>query len=387
MKIKLQIRGKLFISHFLAVFLVSGSIGTYFYTSAMDSLIGSLQGRLKSSSALIGQVIDARELEGIRETQDTKNPVYERYLSLLRTFRKTNPDIAFLYIMRLEKEGTVFVVDSDETDAQALPGKVYTLSLPALSEGFLRPTADDKINTDEWGAFMSGYAPIKNGQGRYLVGMDMRADEVKRKLQQLRISGLISLFGSLILAIVFSHFLSGHFVRRIRSLVDNCRALAQGSPFRSITSQAGDELDGLIKDFNSMTLQLEQSRVENKKAKEALEEANEELEERVQERTSEITNVNRKLVDENTERKKAEQEKEALITELKETISQVKTLKGLLPICSACKNIRDDKGYWNQIESYIKDHSEAEFSHGICPDCAKKLYPELSKWKQADDAL
>jgi hypothetical protein len=82
-----------------------------------------------------------------------------------------------------------------------------------------------------------------------------------------------------------------------------------------------------------------------------------------------------------------QQEKEALITELKETISQVKTLKGLLPICSACKNIRDDKGYWNQIELYIKDHSEAEFSHGICPDCAKKLYPELSKWKQVDDTL
>ncbi len=387
MKIPLHIRGKLFISHFLAVLLVSGSIGTYFYLSSMDSLIGSLQGRLKSSAALIGQVIDARELEGIREAQDTKSPVYGKYLSLLRTFRKTNPDIAFLYIMRLEKGGTVFVVDSDETDAQALPGKVYTVSLPALDGGFSRPTADDKINTDEWGSFMSGYAPIKNGQGRYLVGMDMRADEVQRKLYRLRISGLISLFGSLILAVVFSHFLSGHFVRRIRSLVDKCRALVQGNPLTSITSRSGDELDGLIKDFDSMSLQLEQSKMENKKAKDALEEANEELEERVQERTSEITEVNRKLIDENTERRKAEQEKEALIKELKETITQVKTLKGLLPICSSCKNIRDDKGYWNQIELYIKDHSEAEFSHGICPECAKKLYPELSKWKQADDKI
>ena len=62
---------------------------------------------------------------------------------------------------------------------------------------------------------------------------------------------------------------------------------------------------------------------------------------------------------------------------LKEALSKVKLLRGLLPICASCKKIRDDKGYWNQIESYIKKHSMAEFSHGICPECAEKLYPEF----------
>ena len=52
----------------------------------------------------------------------------------------------------------------------------------------------------------------------------------------------------------------------------------------------------------------------------------------------------------------------------------VKTLRGLLPICAHCKKIRDDKGYWNQIEKYIHDHSEADFTHGICPECAKKFF-------------
>lgn len=61
------------------------------------------------------------------------------------------------------------------------------------------------------------------------------------------------------------------------------------------------------------------------------------------------------------------------IEELKAALANVKLLSGLLPICASCKKIRDDKGYWNQIESYIKEHSEAEFSHGICPDCAKAL--------------
>lgn len=74
-------------------------------------------------------------------------------------------------------------------------------------------------------------------------------------------------------------------------------------------------------------------------------------------------------------------EKEKLTNELKDALEKVKLLSGMLPICSACKKIRDDKGYWNQIEVYIRDHSEAEFSHGICPECAKRLYPNYFKDK------
>lgn len=80
-----------------------------------------------------------------------------------------------------------------------------------------------------------------------------------------------------------------------------------------------------------------------------------------------------------TERKKLEKEREKIIKELQDAITKVRTLSGLLPICSSCKKIRDDKGYWNQIEEYIKKHSEAEFSHSLCPDCVKKLYPEFYK--------
>lgn len=76
-------------------------------------------------------------------------------------------------------------------------------------------------------------------------------------------------------------------------------------------------------------------------------------------------------------RKQAEKEREKLIAELQDAAARIKTLSGLLPICSNCKNIRDDQGYWKQIESYIRDHSEAEFTHSMCPECAKKLYPEF----------
>jgi len=78
-----------------------------------------------------------------------------------------------------------------------------------------------------------------------------------------------------------------------------------------------------------------------------------------------------------TERKLQEREKERLISEIKEALSKVKALEGILPICASCKMIRDEKGKWNPVEFYIRARSTAEFSHGICPDCAKKLYPDF----------
>jgi PAS domain S-box-containing protein len=75
--------------------------------------------------------------------------------------------------------------------------------------------------------------------------------------------------------------------------------------------------------------------------------------------------------------KKAEAERERLVTDLQTALAKVKTLRGLLPICSSCKKIRDDKGYWNQIELYIRERSDASFTHGICPDCAERLYGDM----------
>ena len=78
-----------------------------------------------------------------------------------------------------------------------------------------------------------------------------------------------------------------------------------------------------------------------------------------------------------TKRKQEQEEREKLISELRDALSKIKTLSGFLPICSSCKKIRNDKGYWEQIEVYIRENSDAEFSHSICPECAARLYPEL----------
>jgi hypothetical protein len=101
------------------------------------------------------------------------------------------------------------------------------------------------------------------------------------------------------------------------------------------------------------------------------------LDKKVSERTSELDAANGRLVQEIEERKRTEVEKEQLIAQLQKAMQDVKVLSGFLPICASCKKIRDDSGYWRQIEEYISKHSSALFSHGICPDCVKKLYPEF----------
>jgi hypothetical protein len=93
--------------------------------------------------------------------------------------------------------------------------------------------------------------------------------------------------------------------------------------------------------------------------------------------TTTLLLANMSLEREIDERKRVEEEREKLIHELQEALDKVKILSGLLPICSSCKKIRDDNGCWNQIEVYIRDHSEADFSHSICPVCVKELYLDL----------
>jgi multisubunit Na+/H+ antiporter MnhC subunit len=88
-----------------------------------------------------------------------------------------------------------------------------------------------------------------------------------------------------------------------------------------------------------------------------------------------VSRLRRELRKEIDIRRRAEKEKDRLILDLENALGEIKTLSGLLPICANCKKIRDSQGYWNQVENYLSEHSDADFSHSICPECAAKLYP------------
>jgi hypothetical protein len=99
------------------------------------------------------------------------------------------------------------------------------------------------------------------------------------------------------------------------------------------------------------------------------------------ERIGKLSREKSDLLDYIAERARAEQERERLLNQLQEAMANIKTLRGLLPICSHCKKIRDDTGYWHNVEAYIREHTEAEFSHGICPTCLNKHYPDFEPGK------
>jgi len=87
-----------------------------------------------------------------------------------------------------------------------------------------------------------------------------------------------------------------------------------------------------------------------------------------------------------TERRRADKERDQLIAKLQEAASNIKTLSGLIPICAACKRVRDDQGYWQQVEEYLSAHSQIEFSHGLCPECMAKLYPDAAAQEAKEPA-
>jgi hypothetical protein len=184
-----------------------------------------------------------------------------------------------------------------------------------------------------------------------------RAEGMTLKLSGLFVTVLILLFGTLkwLASRLFLEPLSALQEQAVR-IVSHNSSLGEQIPLPS-----GKELRGLTSAFNVMSLSLEQSLKG--------------LEDRVQERTSELTKANHRLNEEIEVRKKVEETQEKLVSDLKAALGKVRTLSGLLPICASCKKIRDDKGYWNKIETYIRTHSDADFSHCICPECANKLYP------------
>lgn len=281
---------KLFLSHFLAIVLVSGSIGSYFYQNAIDNLLGSLQARLKYSAALLSSAVDPGPLDQITSSADKTLDSYQKGVAHLRGLVASNPDIAFIYVMRRDGADIRFVLDSDP-DSPAEPGELYTVHVHALLAGFSQASSDRELYHDKWGTFMSGFAPLKGGGGRYVIGIDMRADEVANKLNALRTTGVLSLVFSLFLAFLFSHFLARSLVKRINALHRRC--VEVGTLTGAVLDQKGDELDQLAVTFGDMLNRLQQSQAE--------------LEQRVVQRTTELSLANQQLKAEIDQREKIAQ--------------------------------------------------------------------------------
>jgi methyl-accepting chemotaxis protein len=271
-------RTKLLISHFVAMLIIAGSAGAYFYVNISSSLMSPIQNRLQYSVGVISQAIDADTLAGIEGPFDTSKAEYKLALLKLRDFSRLNKDIAFLYIMRKAGDEIQFVVNSDETKEQSMPGSVYGNASSNLHKGFTTAAVEDKIFRDEGGTFLSGYAPLMNGAGRYLLGIDMKADEVGRKFRLLRISGAVFLIASIVIAFLFSRRLFPRFTYPLGVRISCRRAIAVDRLEYRLDSGTNDTLDDLADAFNTVSGQLSASERKQKEAIGALRNSRDEME-------------------------------------------------------------------------------------------------------------
>ncbi len=206
------------------------------------------------------------------------------------------------------------------------------------------------------------YGIIKDSKGKAngLVVIELFYREISNfKRSILWIFLLVSLI-TFIVTISITSLFSKYIIIPINILTYGAKQVGGGNLDYKIEVKRTDEFGVLGNTFNQMVANLKKAYLENKQTNEELNEFKNNLEKLVQERTLQLNKSNSKLGT---------------------ALTEVKSLKGLLPICSSCNNIRDDTGTWTHLESYIRAHSQAEFSHGICPDCARKLYPEMYKNK------
>ena len=253
---------------------------------------------------------------------DCVSPVItERYFEiemLFKDLQASEGDLVYAYV--LGEDGRELV----HTFSGGVPAALKAANpVPPSQEVSAR-----KVETDR-GPVLDVGVPLLQGQAGVLhLGLsEVRINEdVNRIVALILLVAALSLVIGGVVSVVFSRYIT----RPLLTLSGAAEAFGRGESRQPVAVESEDEIGELAKVFNLM--------VEN--------------------------------------RQRAAEERERLIGELRQALGEVKALRGILPICSSCKKVRSDQGSWQQIESYIREHSDAEFSHGICPECAQRLYPE-----------
>jgi HAMP domain-containing protein len=246
--------------------------------------------------------------------------------------------------------GAIFLAPTRFTpDAALVPvpnNESGTASLRILNNELVH---DDVLDYRGVSVFAYG-RPIPKTDWAVVVKIDR--EEVFSDLRNLAILSFIMVIALSIAVLIIAVRLARGMSLPLVELSEAAGEIANGEYGRKVKIRSRDEIGALEKSFNEMSVKLREARSQ--------------LEHKVNELHTEIM-----------ERKIVEAEKERLIAELRSAVNEIKTLKGIIPICSSCKKIRDDKGYWKQLEVYIRDHSDAEFSHGFCPECLAKYESDL----------
>lgn len=269
------------------------------------------------------KLLDKGVMLSKRVAADCVNPLLtERYFEitmLLKDLKASEKDVIYGYV--LNEDGR----DVAHTFAHGAPQELIS-----AHQANLRKSFSTKILFTDKGSIQDIAVPLLHGQiGVLHIGFSEGA--IKKDVSDIVKAIVLFSVVVLLVGIAASLVLSRAITKPLLELAGAAEAFGRGELSTKVDIVSNDEVGELARIFNAMA----------------------------------------------EKRRQIEAQREELISDLQGALAEVNLLSGFLPICSSCKKIRDDKGYWNQLESYISKHSDVEFSHSVCPECARKLYPGL----------
>ena len=327
------------------------------YTEDFDILVGDSKIPLRIGKDGI-LTLGGRKLAGIVSRSPLTLEASGKKLSI-------NDRELFSEIFINDKPVELYCSFTAKNESQSMPGELYAESKDVVErcKQIIDSQQDTIVRRDSQTSIYGKnittvYSVIKDSKGAAngLVVVEIFQGEVSNFKRAVALISLIVSFLAFIFIVILTLIFAEYIIIPIKKLTKGTQKVGEGNLDYTINTNRTDEFGILADTFNSMVSNLKKAHIEITSANKELSNYKNNLELIVEERTKELKKTN---------------------MELSSAISEVKHLKGLLPICSSCKKIRDDNGYWSQLESYISTHSQAEFTHSICPVCAKKLYPDI----------
>lgn len=253
-----SLQTKLTVSFIVLILVVSGLTFVYTYGETKNALKETTQEELRGLASVIATQIDGDAMAAL-QPGDEETPVFIAIRDQLQTIRLSNPDILYIYTMRQVGDTVEFIVDADYgIDDGAAIGEIYDETVPDLLAGFSAPSADRDFTTDEWGTYLSGYAPVRDSKGTVvgLVGVDMDSNRVLQRQAFIGNTIFIIIGIAVLIAGGIIALFSRTIIRDIRRLNETANAISTGNTGVSIGVERTDEIGELADSFGRMVASL-----------------------------------------------------------------------------------------------------------------------------------
>lgn len=265
-------RAKVTIAFLLAMFFILALNNFLVYRFSSQAQFNYLRDRLMVIAQTASLLVDPELLEQVPLVPGgVESPQYQQIASQLRRIKEANPVIKYIYTLKKTDKENIwqFVVDPDpvvkglKKDVTSYPGDRYDVSAyPQMQQAFMRPAADTEITSDEWGALLSGYAPVRSRDGKAVaaLGVDISADDVWRVQRRVMRRGLIVLAAGILLSFFVGFIISRRITRPVNKLVEGTRRIAADDLEYKVQVKGDNELAELARSFNRMASSLLESR-------------------------------------------------------------------------------------------------------------------------------